>query len=298
MHQRMRRFSRQQEENLRLADFRVTNSNLTASSYPEYEFEKIPIGVNEILFSPGDKNAEREKYKIPINKRVGIFVGDLSEVKGWTKIRDVIKNHPEILWIVVSKDDKKYEALNVKIFNKISQETLATLHRAADFFILGSPVETQCLAAIEACFTNIPVIMRNVGIFSDFSQKDRDHCGIFGEDFEKALRELPNKAFAPRDAMLANKLHIAGMIDQWKSLLTRLHQRLASEKATQNISLTPKKRTIRFGRRRANERWLSQEHVRRELFYILPPFLFKSLFGAWRWLMESLYWLRNGKKKA
>ena len=293
----MGRFSRQQEENLRLADFRVTNSNLTASSYPEYEFEKIPIGVNETLFSPGDKKAEREKYKIHTDKRVGIFVGDLSEVKGWAKVQSVIENHPEILWIVVSKDDKKYEAPNVKMFNKISQEILATLHRAADFFILGSPVETQCLAAIEACFTNIPVIMRNVGIFSDFSQDDREQCGIFGEDFEQALQELPNKAFIPRNVMLKNRLHATGMIDQWNNLLTRLHQRLAIEEATRNISLTPKKRSIRFGRRRANERWLSQEHIRRELFYLLPPLLFKAIFGAWRWFMEFLYWLRKGKKQ-
>ncbi|OGG39310.1 hypothetical protein A3J20_01925 [Candidatus Gottesmanbacteria bacterium RIFCSPLOWO2_02_FULL_42_29] len=294
----MGRFSRQQEENLRLADFRVTNSNLTASSYPEYEFEKIPIGINEALFSPGNKRIEREKYGIPKNKQVGIFVGDLSEVKGWAKVRNIIENHPEILWIVVSKDDKKYEAPNVKMFNRISQEILATLHRAADFFILGSSVETQCLAAIEACFTNIPVIMRTVGIFSDFSEEDREQCGIFGEDFEKALQKIPTKTFSPRAVMIKNKLHIEGMIDQWKNLLTRLHQRIAAEKATQNISLTPKKRPIRFGRKRANERWLSQEHIRRELFYLLPPFLFKIIFGAWRWLMEFLYWLRNGEKKA
>jgi len=305
---RMGRMSRQQEENLRLADFRVTNSNLTASSYPEYEFEKIPIGVNEALFFPGNKKIEREKYGIPENKQVGIFVGDLSEVKGWTKVQNVIKNHPEILWIVVSKDDKRYEAPNVKMFNKISQEILATLHRAADFFILGSPVETQCLAAIEACFTNIPVIMRNVGIFSDFSQDDREQCGIFGEDFESALQKIPTKTFSPRAVMLKNKLHIEGMIDQWNNLLTRLHQRLAIEEATRNISLTPKKRSIRFGRRRANERWLSQDHIRRELYYILPTFLFdmlfgtwrwvfKIIFGVWRWLMELIHWLRNGKKK-
>lgn len=295
---RMGRFSRQQEESLRLADFRVTNSNLTASSYPEYEFEKIPIGVNETLFSPGDKKAEREKYEIPADKRVGIFVGDLSEVKGWAKVRSVIENHPEILWIVVSKDDKKYETPNVKMFNKISQETLATLHRAADFFILGSPVETQCLAAIEACFTNIPVIMRNVGIFSDFSKDDREQCGIFGEDFERALQEMPNKAFTPRDIMIKNKLHVGGMIEQWRDLLTRLHQRLAAEEISRNISFTPQKKSIRFGRRRPNERWLSQEHIRRELFYLLPPSLFNTLFGAWRWLMEFLYWLRKGKKPA
>lgn len=59
-------------------------------------------------------------------------------------------SNPDMDWIAVTKYDENFEAGNVRVFKQISQEVLAELHGCSDFFIIGSPVETQCLAAIEA----------------------------------------------------------------------------------------------------------------------------------------------------
>ncbi len=214
----MGRKSYQQEANLKHSNILVTNSKLTALSYPEYNFEIIPIGVDDKLFHPMDKKSLSAEFKFP-DARTGIFVGDFSETKGWLKVKEVIDNHPEIFWILVSKDNHEYEAKNCKTFNRIGQDLLAKLLNCADFFILGSPVETQCLAAIEACLCGLPIIMRNTGIFADFNEEEKNRVGVFGEDFENALTLISERKFFPREMMFEKGFTIGGMVEKWKSLL-------------------------------------------------------------------------------
>lgn len=216
----MERNSNQQEANLKHADLLVTNSKLTALSYPDYDFDIIPIGVDGNLFKPDDKKKLRFEFNLP-DKKTGIFVGDFSEVKGWSKVKSLIENHSEIFWILVSKDDSSYEAPNVNTFNRISQELLSKLLNCADFFILGSPVETQCLAAIEACLCDLPVIMHNTGIFADFNEAEKALVGYFGEDFETGLNEIYSGNFEPRGMMLRKGLTVDGMTEKWRQLIAK-----------------------------------------------------------------------------
>ncbi|MEG8945549.1 glycosyltransferase [Rosettibacter firmus] len=222
----MGRKSLQQEANLKHADILVTNSKITAASYPEYNFEIIPIGIDGDLFKPMDKKNVRKEFNIP-DQTVGIFVGDFSEVKGWSKVKSLIENHDEIFWIIVTKDENTYERKNVKVFNRISQEKLVKLLNCANFFILGSPVETQCFSALEACFCNLPIIMRNTGIFADFSEEEKERIGYFGEDFEVGLKKVLNQQFSPREIMYQKNLTIYGMVEKWNELISKA--RLYSE---------------------------------------------------------------------
>lgn len=226
----MGRANAQQEENLRRASKRVTNSLQTALSYPEYEFEIIPVGVDLELFKPLNKGEVRQELGFGPG-RIGIFVGDFSEVKGWSKVRACIERHPEIAWILVSKSEETYTSSNVCVFNRIPQTLLAKLLNCADFFIIGSPVETQCLAAIEACLCDVPVVMPEVGIFKDFSEEERAECGIFGEDFEAALQALPNRSFSPRRVMIEKKLSTQDSMQKWHQLLTTVFQELMIAKS-------------------------------------------------------------------
>ena len=219
----------QQEENLRQANKLVTNSLQTALSYSDYDFEVIPVGVDLELFSPLNKAEVRQELSFG-SETIGIFVGDFSEVKGWSKVRACIEGHSEISWILVSKTDETFAAPNVRVFNRIPQTLLVKLLNCADFFIIGSPVETQCLAAVEACLCDVPVVMRQVGIFKDFSEEERAQCGIFGEDFEAALRELPNRTFSPRQVMIEKKLSTQDTMQKWYQLLTTVSQEIMNVK--------------------------------------------------------------------
>lgn len=222
------RIAIEQELNLRLAKKLVTNSITTALSYPEYDFEIIPIGVDSSLFKPMHKAEVRKEFGFGTG-RIGIFVGNFSEVKGWSKVRECIKHFPEITWILVSKYNESFSAPNVRVFNQIPQEKLVRLLNCADFFIIGSPVETQCLAAIEACLCNVPVVMRNVGIFREFTEEERSHVGIFRENFISAIQELEYSVYTPKQVIIDKKLTLNDTIQKWHRLLNQVFQDIMIE---------------------------------------------------------------------
>lgn len=225
----MDRKNENQELNLKLGSKLVANSISASISYPEYDFEIIPLGIDDQLFKPMDKKDMREKYGFG-QERIGIFVGSFSEVKGWSKIRECISEFQNITWIVVSKYDETFTAPNVKLYNRVPQQTLAELYNCADFFILGSPVETQGLAALEACLCDIPVIMIKTGIFASFTDEERSQLGIFSDDFSKAIEDIQKLTFSPRQIIIDKKLTISACIEKWNDLIAKAMIEIESEK--------------------------------------------------------------------
>lgn len=220
---KMNRPSKQQESNLLLAKTRVANSSFTASSYSEFNFEIIPLGVDDRLFQPIDRQSIRKELALDYEK-IGIFVGEHSDVKGWSEIKNIIQTRQDIHWLVVSKYDQTFSAPNATLFNRIPQTQLVKLLNASDFFILGSPVETQCLAAIEACLCDVPVIMHLTGIFSDFSESERGRVGFFSENLSDQIDEVYSKKskLSPRSVILERGLGLDTMVNKWKELLVAI----------------------------------------------------------------------------
>lgn len=216
---RMGKISLQQEDTLARTHTHVANSFYTAGSYPDYAHTIIPLGLNDTLFTPGDRIAMRAKHNLPANKRIGIFVGNMTTVKGWDKIEQIVRKRSDMHWVIVSKNKETYDAQHVTVRNNISQETLAEFYQAADFFILGSPTETQCLAALEAGLTNIPIIMPLTGIFADWTEEERAECGIFGNNFADAVDEITKHKYKPRDLIIRKELTIPTMIEAWWQLI-------------------------------------------------------------------------------
>jgi len=224
----------QQERNICRADMLVTNSHLTVLSYPEFQFEVIPIGVDVTLFQPMDKKALRREFGFP-ELKTGIFVGDFSAVKGWLKVKKLVENRKDVFWILVSKSSETYQSTNSRTYNKIAQNVLSKLLNCADFFIVGSPVETECLAAVEACMCDIPVIMRNTGVFADFTEEQRTQVGIFGDDFGKAIDQVFSSSFSPRKIMIERGLTVEGMIEQWIKVLEQAHLKVAIKNVKKSV---------------------------------------------------------------
>jgi len=215
----MEKMSMHQEVNLKLANKIITNSIQTALSYSDYDCEIISIGVNPDLFKPRNKKEMRIKHGFG-NEKIGIFVGSFTEVKGWSKIKQCINKYFDITWILVSKyKEDCCNIKNVRVYNRITQELLSELLNCANFFIIGSPVETECLAAIEACFCNIPIVMPNVGIFREFSKDEKSKIGIFGDNLELGVSKVLKNKFNPRNLILTKELTIKDSLKKWHKLL-------------------------------------------------------------------------------
>lgn len=269
----MGRSSSQQESNLKFADTLVTNSIQTSLSYPEYDFEIISVGVDAELFSPKNKSSVRKKYGFG-EEKIGIFVGSFSGVKGWQKVIDCVQTFSNITWILVSKYDETYSAKNARVFNKISQNVLSELLNCADFFIIGSPVETQCLAAIEANLCNIPVVMPLVGIYRDFSQPERAAVGVFGDDLTEGVYKVLDLNINPREVIINKGLTVDVALEKWKNLLLKVVQR-ERIKNLNNVDAVAKNNTIRISLFK--------------LSFILRSFLIKWIFGEKYWVIANIF---------
>lgn len=216
----MNRKSFQQEYNLKSADLIVANSMKIAASYRDFDCEVISIGIDEKLFDIKDKMFCRNKHSFDLTKKIGIFVGNFSEVKGWLEVKSCIQSRPDIFWILVTKNNENFIADNVVVYSRIKQELLVELLNCANFFIIGSLIETQCLAALEACLCGVPVVMHNTGIFSSFTDDDRDRLGYFGDNLLAGIDTVLSKNYNTREVIISKELTKATTLKRWDGLLS------------------------------------------------------------------------------
>ena len=205
-----------QETNFKNADIVVSNSNEVDEFYHERSCIQIPLGVDCDFF----KIIPRENLSFPIDRKIGIFVGSFTEVKGWSLMKKIIERHSDIFWILVTKhENESYSSNNSKVYNKIDQHLLVKLLNCSDFFILPSPSETQCLAAIEANLCNIPVIMYNTGYITNLTEEEKSMIGVVTNDFnENDIHKVAYTKFEPREIIL-NKYSIESMNNKWIQLI-------------------------------------------------------------------------------
>jgi glycosyltransferase involved in cell wall biosynthesis len=219
---KMGRRSRIQEYNFKNAEYIVTNSNEVDKYYNERSSFQITLGVDNKLFTVLNKNELRKKYNIDSTwKKIGIFVGAMNSVKGWSRILNIIDTHKDIYWIVVSKHNENLKRDNIAVYNKIDQNKLCELYNCADFFIIGSPSETQCLAAIEACLCNIPIIMRNTGFVTNLTAEEKKQIGFVGGNLEEYVEMIKYQTFIPREIVM-KYYSIDDMCKKWIKFLNTI----------------------------------------------------------------------------
>ena len=219
---KMNRRSGIQENNFKNAEYIITNSNEVDNYYNERLTVQIPLGVDNKLFTILDKDKMRKKYNIDNTKykKIGIFVGAMNEVKGWIRIKNIINNHNDIYWIIVSKHKEVINIKNGIVYNQINQKQLCQLYNCADFFIIGSPSETQCLAAIECCLCNTPIVMKDTGFVTNLNLTEKKQIGIIGDNLEQAVYTMKNneKKYTPRK-IVEKYYSIDEMCNKWIKFL-------------------------------------------------------------------------------
>jgi len=214
--------SKIQETNFKNADIVVSNSNEVDNYYSERQCIQIPLGVDSNFFTiiSNEENILRKNLLLPLDCKIGIFVGSFTEVKGWSVMKKIIERHSEIFWILVTKHEyEEYYSNNSRVYKKIDQELLVNLLNCSDFFILPSPSETQCLAAIEANLCNIPVIMYNTGYITNLTEEEKSKIGLVTNDFnETDINRVAYTKFEPRNIILS-KYSIESMNKKWINLI-------------------------------------------------------------------------------
>jgi len=135
--------------------------------------EVIPTGLQEQSFNPADGEAFREKYDIPLEVPVLLYVGRVAYEKNIDFLLGVAMvlsdTRPDVLLVVAGEGPaeaslhKLAKTLkiekNIKFIGYLNRETeLNACYQAADVFVFASKSETQGLVLLEAMAQGTPVV--------------------------------------------------------------------------------------------------------------------------------------------
>lgn len=146
----------------KFSTYRSVASSLTIPYYQEFgSVDIIPIGIDTNLFRPiPGKNTLRDKYNIPKNKRVGIWCGTLHPMKGFSRLLEISKSNHDIHWIIVWKQQSEAGHLEgATNFTLVSQDILAELMNAADFYLACGLLSPFYMVEWEAMACNLSIII-------------------------------------------------------------------------------------------------------------------------------------------
>ena len=137
----------------------VAVSNEVKESVEQYYGVKnvavIPNATDTNFFKPLDRVMCRGKMKLPIDKKIAIFVGRFEYAKGKNILEGLQKYMHEIGGEFI-------------IAEHYSQEELVWLYNASDVFLLPSLQEGCSYALLDAMACGLPFLASPVGLVSEF----------------------------------------------------------------------------------------------------------------------------------
>lgn len=148
-------------ETARYSTYRTVATNFSVADYSGFgSVDIIPIGVDTNLFRPLQNKKElRKRYGLPINKKIGIWIGTLHPMKGFSELLKYAEQNSEIYWVVVWKwQPEAGELHNASNYVKIPQNTIVELLNAADFYAMTSKLKPFYMAEWEAMACDVPVV--------------------------------------------------------------------------------------------------------------------------------------------
>ena len=215
-----------QHETLEQATAIVCNGSLIAQDYAEYDrpvgkIRVISLGIDLGFWAP-DPNGSglRERRRV-------IFVGDEGQHKGFDDVLELARRRQDIDWTFVCKCSARGAHTLGDVYLNVPPETVREQLRRADVFMLGSPVESQCLAALEAMACGLPVVMPATGAFHDWRPPSYFEVALthsfdhFNASLNRALDGV-GRVDPRADLVAAGRFSIDAMLASWKNLLGEL----------------------------------------------------------------------------
>ncbi|MEK7479083.1 MAG: glycosyltransferase [Patescibacteria group bacterium] len=164
----------------------------------------IPNGIETSEFkSSGEEGMFRKKFNIPGDKKIILFLGRISWKKGLDTLipafAEVAKQKPEAILVIAGSDDEgygknvKFLISNFKLQDKVlftgmisGNDKIAALQES-DVFVLPSYSENFSMAAVEAMYMKLPVVLtERVGVASLVKEYG---AGIVTKKDEKEIAE-------------------------------------------------------------------------------------------------------------
>lgn len=160
----------------------------------------IPNGIDVESFRPRDRFLAREKYDIPQNAKVLLFVADSTaeKRKGLGILREALAaldDSEEYFFVAIGRELKDQGLRGAcKLIDYLADEqALSSVYSAADVFVIPSLQDNLPNTAIEAVACGTPVIGSNVGGIAEIVRDGRTGFTVPPGDWQalaKMIREV------------------------------------------------------------------------------------------------------------
>jgi glycosyltransferase involved in cell wall biosynthesis len=171
----------------RASTYRTVASSLAAPNYEQYgTVDVIPIGVDTDLFKPIDgKDALRDKYGLPKNKRIGLWCGTKHKMKGYTRLLEYAESNPDVHWIIVWKQKSEAGHMDrATNFTLVSQEVLVELMNASEFYLCSGLLSPFFMIEWEAMACNLQMVILD-NVRKDFVPSENPREDIFSLGWDR-----------------------------------------------------------------------------------------------------------------
>lgn len=149
-------------ETARYSTYRIVATKESVKDYIRFgSVDIIPMGVDTNIFIPMNNKKElKEKYNIPKNKRIGIWIGSYHPMKGFGELLKYASENPDIYWIIIWElQQEEIYMPNASNYFKISQTQIAELINCADFFLSTNKLSSYFMLEWEAMACDIPFVI-------------------------------------------------------------------------------------------------------------------------------------------
>lgn len=189
-------------------DLILTPTNYSKSLLKRYGIQKpievISNGVDTTLFQKNmlDREQFRKKYGFRNTDKIVMSVGLYFERKGILDFVELAKRMPEyrFIWFGYTSDSqipkKIREAVHTELPNLtftgyLPKEELRMAYSSCDLFFFPSYEETEGIVVLEALASQIPVLLRDIPVYSDWLEENRDvYKGKDNEQFQEKITQI------------------------------------------------------------------------------------------------------------
>ena len=191
------------------ADCIITPTNYSKKLIENYKGVNCPvyavsngIMVEDYQYDEAKAIKFDEFFKLPKDRKIVICAGLYFERKGIRDFFEIAKKMPDVtfIWFGYLKPFMRQMKINRAIKNRPSNvlmpgyvdiNVLRGAFMRADAFLFLSHEENEGIAVLEAMASRLPVIVRDIGVFSDWLEDKKDVLkGKNNEEFMDALNYI------------------------------------------------------------------------------------------------------------
>lgn len=195
----------------------------------EKEVLVIQNPVDEI-FQPLNKEKIRERFNVPKDALVGLFVGRNDYTKGYDIFRELVSyTYRDVFWVQVISSGELESSMplikDIITFREVPFEEMPIIYNLADFLVFPSRYEGFGLSIVEALACGIPAITLKVGVVREIEDLLQDFVVNQPDPKEFFDRIMVLKRFKViRDyykQVVSEEIHRRFSVELWKERMKK-----------------------------------------------------------------------------